>query len=70
MKNLIVLALLLAPSFAHAVLFNGNFEAGLAGWSIMGDVLTVDSSFGVDPPQGHLQLLLTTAPWPAVLFFF
>ena len=55
MKNIIaVLALLLAPSFAHAVLVNGNFEVGLAGWSIIGDVLTVDSSFGVDPPQGHL----------------
>jgi len=31
MKNLIaVLALLLAPPFAHAVLSNGNFEVGLA----------------------------------------
>jgi len=56
MKNIIaVLVLLLAPSFAHAVLVNGNFEVGLAGWSIMGDVLTVDSSFGVDTPQGHCR---------------
>jgi|SoiMethySBSTD1v2_1073268.scaffolds.fasta_scaffold133270_1 PEP-CTERM motif-containing protein len=63
MKNIIaVLVLLLAPSFAHAVLVNGNFEVGLAGWSIMGDVLTVDSSFGVDTPQGHLQVLMTSAP--------
>jgi hypothetical protein len=63
MKNLIaVLALLLAPSFAHAVLFNGNFEIGLTGWTVAGDVSTVDSSFGVDPPQGHLQVLMTSAP--------
>ena len=61
MKNLIaVLAFLLVPSLAHAVLFNGNFEVGLTGWSIIGDVSIVDSSFGVDPPQGHLQVLLTT----------
>jgi hypothetical protein len=61
MKNLIaVLAYLLVPSLAHAVLFNGNFEVGLTGWSIIGDVSIVDSSFGVDPPQGHLQVLLTT----------
>ena len=61
MKTLIgVLAFLLIPSLAHAVLFNGNFEVGLTGWSIIGDVSIVDSSFGVDPPQGHLQVLLTT----------
>jgi len=61
MKNLIVvLAFLLVPSLAHAVLFNGNFEVGLTGWSIIGDVSIVDSSFGVDLPQGHLQVLLTT----------
>src|SRR6266498_4169029 len=64
MKNLlIVLAFLLAPSFAHAVLLNGNFETGsLSPWSTIGDVSVVDSSFGSDPPQGHLQVLITNAP--------
>jgi len=61
MKNLIaVLGFYWFPSLAHAVLFNGNFEVGLTGWSIIDDVSIVDSSLVVDPPKGHLQVLLST----------
>ena len=59
MKNLIaVLGFYWFPSLAHAVLFNGNFEVGLTGWSIIDDVSIVD--FRRRSPQGHLQVLLTT----------
>jgi hypothetical protein len=57
-----LLVFLLTPSLAHAVLFNGGFEVGLTGWETIGDVSTVDFSFGIDPPQGRLQVLLTSAP--------
>ena len=64
MKKLLLLAVfLLVPFQAEAVLLNGNFETGsLSPWQAIGDVLLVDSSFGVDPPQGHQQLLMTNAP--------
>jgi hypothetical protein len=64
-KLLAALTFLLMPAFCHADLINGGFETlNFTGWSTIGDVSLVDSSFGVDPPQGHLQVLLTTAPAP------
>jgi hypothetical protein len=64
MKLLLFIAVfLLAPSLSHAFLLNGDFETGsLSPWETIGDVLLVNSSFGVNPPQGHLQVLMTTAP--------
>src|SRR5215510_9888590 len=64
MKRLISLAVfLLVPSMSQAGLVNGNFESGsLFPWEAIGDVLLVDSSFGVAPPQGNFQALMTTAP--------
>jgi hypothetical protein len=44
---------------------NGGFETGdLTGWSTIGDVSVVDSSFGVTAPEGTFQALITTAPAP------
>ena len=60
MKNLIAVPAFYWFRRLPSGLFNGNFEVGLTGWSIIGDVSIVDSYFGVDPPQGHLQVLLTT----------
>ena len=60
MKNLIAVLTFYWFRRLPIGLFNGNFEVGLTGWLIIGDVSIVDSSFGVDPPQGHLQVLLTT----------
>jgi hypothetical protein len=62
-KLLIALTFLIAPALAHATIINGGFETGdLTGWSTIGDALLVGSSFGVNPPQGNFQLLITTAP--------
>lgn len=38
----------------------------MSPWETLGDVVLVDSSFAVDPPQGHLQVLMTTAPTPCL----
>jgi hypothetical protein len=64
MRRLLLLAaFVFTPSLSDAVLLNGKFETGnLSPWQPLGDVVLVDSSFGVNPPQGHLQVLLTTAP--------
>lgn len=40
---------------------NGGFESGLGGWTTVGDVLTVDASFGVTPIEGTTAVLLTTS---------
>ena len=62
-KLLAALTFLLAPVIAHADLINGGFETGnLTGWSSIGDVSVVNSSFGVAPPQGTFQVLISNAP--------
>ena len=62
-----ILALLtftLFVSTAHASLItNGGFESGdFTGWSTIGDTLVVNSSFGVTPPGGTHQALITNGP--------
>ena len=46
---------------AGADILNPSFESGdTSGWSTVGDVSVVDSSFGVTPTDGSFQILLTT----------
>jgi len=62
-KLLVALTFWLAPALAHADLINGGFETGnLTGWSTAGDTLVVDASFGIPPPGGNFQALITNAP--------
>jgi hypothetical protein len=58
----LVIYIIFSAGKADALLMNGNFEMGLTGWSTLGDVSVVDSSFGVASPQGHSQVLATNAP--------
>ena len=53
------LAVVVAP--AHAALVNPGFEAGLTGWSTDStNVSTVTSAFGITPPEGTFQALIST----------
>ncbi len=56
---IVVLTLLcLAPGKA-AAFTNGGFETGdSTGWTVTGDAVLVDGSFGSGPTEGTLQLLL------------
>jgi hypothetical protein len=49
MKNLIAVPAFYWFRRLPSGLFNGNFEVGLTGWLIIGDVSIVDSSFGRRP---------------------
>jgi len=64
MKKLLVAPTFwLAPALSHADLINGGFATGnLTGWSTAGDTLVVDASFGIPPPGGNFQALITNAP--------
>jgi hypothetical protein len=64
MKYLLVLAICL---FAHSMpanaITNGGFETGdFTGWSIIGDALVINSSFGTVPPRGSFHALISNAP--------
>jgi hypothetical protein len=62
----VFLALCAFSSFAMAdpiLTTNGGFETGdFTGWSTLGDALVVNSSFGVTPPGGSFQALISNAP--------
>lgn len=59
-----LLALTIFVSSAHAYpIMNPGFESGdFTGWSTIGDTLVVNSSFGVTPPRGTYQALITNGP--------
>jgi hypothetical protein len=64
-KLLIVCTFFLYPALVHATFTNGSFETGsFSGWSIIGDTLVVDASFGTAPASGIYQALVTNAPSP------
>lgn len=52
---------LLASAHAHATIINGSFEAGLAGWTPVGDVATASAAIGSGPAAGSGQAVLTNA---------
>lgn len=52
---------LMASVHAHATIINGSFEAGLAGWTAVGDVATASAAFGSGPAAGVQQAVLTNA---------
>jgi len=46
---------------AGAITVNGGFESGdLTGWNSVGDVSVRGTIFGITPPEGSFQVLLTT----------
>lgn len=53
------LALMVASLPAHAAVSNGDFEEGLALWSVIGDADTT-SAFGIGAISGSSALLLST----------
>ncbi len=59
-KAWMLAALLCGAAPAGAVTINSSFESGTSGWTIVGDVSVVDSTFGVTPTDGTSQLLMTT----------
>jgi len=57
----VALAVAGVPAAAPAMITNGSFEQGdFTGWFRGGDRSIQDSSFGVTPPDGSNQVLLTT----------
>jgi len=57
----VALAAAVVPASAPAMITNGSFEQGdLTGWFRGGDRSIQDASFGVTPPDGSNQVLLTT----------
>lgn len=63
-----VIAALGSIGTAQAVVINSGFETGdLSGWSFIGDVTVVDSSFGSGPSEGNFQALLSTGDGSADL---
>src|SRR5215471_1550855 len=58
---LIAFAFLFSTAHASADLFNGGFEAGLAGWAHFGDVAVVNIGLGTPPREGNQMAILSTA---------
>jgi len=45
---------------ARAAITNGSFESGLADWAVLGDRSVQDATFGLTPPEGSNQAVITT----------
>lgn len=63
MKALMYMAavlLALGSHASHAGIVNGSFEAGLVGWTTLGDVSIQGAEIGISPAAGQRQVLLTT----------
>ncbi|MEO1306504.1 MAG: VPLPA-CTERM sorting domain-containing protein [Pseudomonadota bacterium] len=53
-------AVVLGSAASAATVTNGDFDDGLNGWTVTGDISVVDSSVGVLPSSGSNQALLTS----------
>lgn len=60
---ILVLALLGLSPVSQASIINPGFESGdLTGWSSIGDVSVTGTIFGVAPPEGIYQAVITNSP--------
>ncbi|MEL6520154.1 MAG: VPLPA-CTERM sorting domain-containing protein [Pseudomonadota bacterium] len=53
-------AVVLGSAASAATVTNGDFDDGLNGWTVTGDISVVDATFGVAPTSGLNQALITT----------
>jgi hypothetical protein len=57
----VVIAALAVALPGQATVINGGFEAGLGGWTAVGDAATVGAAFGSGPVAGTSQAIVTSA---------